>query len=207
MKYRQCRDMSFDLFWALVIFIFVMTFTPGPNTMMLLASGVNFGFRATVPHMAGITLGAGFLTLIIGMGLGEIFKLYPLLYTMLGYAGAAYMLFLAWKIATTQSIGEGRSGSKPFTFLQAAAFQWVNPKAWVMVVTAITTYSIPGAYTASVLLLAGLFMAMAIPGCTAWILFGSGLRRWLEDPKRLRIFNATMAILLVLSLIPALWHG
>src|SRR5690349_23577532 len=109
--------MSFDLFWALLIFTFVMTFTPGPNTLMLLASGVNFGFRATVPHMAGITLGAGILTLIIGMGLGEIFKHYPLIYTMLGYAGAAYMLFLAWKIATAQSIGEIKSGSKPFTFL------------------------------------------------------------------------------------------
>jgi threonine/homoserine/homoserine lactone efflux protein len=199
--------MSFEVFWALVIFTFVMTFTPGPNTMMLLASGVNFGFRATVPHMAGITLGFGLMTLIVGMGLGEVFKLYPLLYTVLGYAGAAYMLFLAWKIATTQSIGEGTSGSKPFTFLQAAAFQWVNPKGWVMALTAITTYSIPGAYTMSVLLLAGLFMAMAVPGCSAWILFGAGLRRWLEDPARLRIFNVTMAVLLVLSLVPALWHG
>jgi threonine/homoserine/homoserine lactone efflux protein len=199
--------MSFDLFWALVIFTFVMTFTPGPNTMMLLASGVNFGFRATVPHMTGITLGFGLMTLIVGMGLGEIFTLYPLLYTALGYAGAAYMLLLAWRIATTQTIGERRFRSRPFTFLQAAAFQWVNPKAWVMAVTAITTYSIPGAYTVSVLLLTGLFMAMAIPGCSAWILFGSGLRRWLGDPKRLRIFNVTMAILLVMSLIPALRHG
>src|SRR4029079_10865764 len=96
-KHRQSRDMSFDLFWALVIFTFVMTFTPGPNTMMLLASGVNFGFRATVPHMTGITLGFGLMTLVVGLGLGEIFKLYPLLYMVLGYAGAAYMLFLAWK--------------------------------------------------------------------------------------------------------------
>lgn len=199
--------MSFDLFWALLIFTFVMTFTPGPNTMMLLASGVNFGFRATVPHMAGITLGFGLMTLIVGMGLGEIFRLYPLIYVTLGYAGAAYMLFLAWKIATTRSVGEGRSVSKPMTFLQAAAFQWVNPKAWVMAVTAITTYSVPNAYVFSVLLLTALFMAMAVPGCSAWILFGTGLRRWFADPKRLRIFNVTMAALLVLSLVPAFWHG
>src|SRR5262245_14831509 len=145
--------------------------------------GGNFGFRATVPHMAGITLGFGVITLIVGLGLGEIFKLYPLLYKPLGYAGAAYMLFLAWKIATTHLAGEGRSGSRPFAFLQAAAFQWVNPNAWIMAVTAITTYSIPGA------------------------LFGAGLKRWLEDPQRLRVFNVTMAILLVLSLTPALWHG
>jgi threonine/homoserine/homoserine lactone efflux protein len=199
--------MSFDLFWALLIFTFVMTFTPGPNTMMLLASGVNFGFRATVPHMTGITLGFGLMTLIVGMGLGEIFKLYPLLYTALGYGGAAYLLYLAWKIATTRSVGKGRSASKPMTFLQAAAFQWVNPKAWVMAVTAITTYSVPNAYTFSVLLLTFLFMAMAVPGCSAWILFGTALRRWLDDPTRLRVFNVTMAALLVLSLVPAFWHG
>jgi threonine/homoserine/homoserine lactone efflux protein len=199
--------MSFELFWALLIFTFVMTFTPGPNTMMLLASGVNFGFRATVPHMTGITLGFGLMTLIVGMGLGEVFRLYPPLYTALGYAGAAYLLYLAWKIATTASVGEGRSGSRPMTFLQAAAFQWVNPKAWVMAITAITTYSIPNAHTFSVLLLTGMFMAMAVPGCSAWILFGTGLRRWLDDPTRLRVFNMTMAVLLVLSLVPAFWHG
>jgi threonine/homoserine/homoserine lactone efflux protein len=199
--------MSFDLFWALLIFTFVMTFTPGPNTMMLLASGVNFGFRATVPHMIGITLGFGLMTLLVGMGLGEIFKLYPMLYAALSYAGAAYMLYLAWKIAMTRTMGEGKAASRPMSFLQAAAFQWVNPKAWVMAVTAITTYSVPTAYVFSVLVLTFMFMAMAVPGCSAWILFGAGVRRWLEDPKRLRLFNITMAVLLVLSLVPAFWHG
>jgi threonine/homoserine/homoserine lactone efflux protein len=199
--------MSFDLFWALLLFTFVMTVTPGPNTMMLLASGVNFGFRATVPHMAGITLGFGLMTTVVGMGLGEVFKLYPALYTALNYAGAAYMLYLAWKIAMTRSVGEGKAGGRPMTFLQAAAFQWINPKAWVMAVTAVTTYSVPGAYTLSVLFLAATFMAISVPGCSVWILFGSGVRRWLDDPKRLRIFNATMAVLLMLSLVPAFWHG
>jgi threonine/homoserine/homoserine lactone efflux protein len=199
--------MSFDLFWALLIFTFVMTVTPGPNTMMLLASGVNFGFRATVPHMAGITLGFGLMTVLVGMGLGEVFKLFPVLYKALSYAGAAYMLYLAWKIAMTRSMGEGKAGSRPMTFLQAAAFQWINPKAWVMAVTAITTYTIPSAYTFSVLLLTAMFMAMAVPGCSVWVLFGTGVRRWLENPVRLRVFNVAMAILLVLSLVPAFWHG
>jgi hypothetical protein len=108
--------MSLDL--SLLVFTFVMTLTPGPNTMMLLASGVNFGFRATVPHMAGITLGFGVMTLVVGMGLGEIFKLYPQLYAALACRGS--LMFLAWRIATTQSVDEGRAGSKPFTFLQAA---------------------------------------------------------------------------------------
>lgn len=199
--------MSYDLFWALLIFTTVMTFTPGPNTMMLLASGVNFGFRATVPHMLGITLGFGLMTTIVGMGLGEIFRLYPSVYTLLGYAGAAYMLFLAWKIATASSVGEGKAAGRPMSFVQAAAFQWVNPKAWVMAITAVTTYSVPNAYVFSVLLLALTFMAVGVPGCSAWILFGAALRRWLEDPTRLRIFNVTMAVLLVLSLVPVLWHG
>jgi threonine/homoserine/homoserine lactone efflux protein len=199
--------MSFDLFWALLIFTFVMTVTPGPNTMMLLASGVNFGFRATVPHMAGITLGFGLMTVLVGMGLGEVFKLFPVLYKALSYSGAAYMLYLAWKIAMTRSMGEGKAGSRPMTFLQAAAFQWINPKAWVMAVTAITTYTIPSAYTFSVLLLTAMFMAMAVPGCSVWVLFGTGVRRWLENPVRLRVFNVAMAILLVLSLVPAFWHG
>ena len=198
--------MSFDLFWALLLFTLVMTVTPGPNTMMLLASGVNFGFRATVPHMAGITLGFGLMTIVVGMGLGEIFKLYPSLYVALSYVGAAYILYLAWKIAIRRSVGEGKASGRPMTFLQAAAFQWINPKAWVMAVTAITTYSVQGAYVFSVLLFAATFMVVSVPGCSVWILFGSGVRRWLDDPKRLRIFNVIMAILLVLSLVPAFWH-
>lgn len=199
--------MGFDLFWALLIFTIVMTVTPGPNTMMLLASGVNFGFRATIPHMAGITLGIGVMTVVVGMGLGELFKLYPSIYALLGYAGAAYMFYLAWKIGTATSVGEGRSSGRPMSFLQAAAFQWVNPKAWVMAVTAITTYSVPNAHLVSVAILTATFMAVSVPGCSAWILFGTRLRRWLENPKRLRIFNVTMAVLLVLSLVPAFWHG
>lgn len=199
--------MGFDLFWALLIFTVVMSVTPGPNTMMLLASGVNFGFRATVPHMTGITLGFGAMTAVVGLGLGELFKLYPMIYTLLGIAGAVYMLFLAWKIATATAVGESRSAGRPMTFLQAAAFQWVNPKAWVMVITAFTAYSIPDAHLASVVLLTLTFMAIGVPACVVWILFGTGLRRWLENPKRLRVFNITMAVLLVLSLIPAFWHG
>src|SRR5882724_2575456 len=111
--------MSFDLFWALLLFTVVTSVTPGPHNMMLLASGVNFGFRATLPHMTGVTLGFGVMILIVGMGLGEIFMRYPALYTALFYAGAAYMLFLAWKIATTTAIGEGKTVSKPMTFVQA----------------------------------------------------------------------------------------
>ena len=199
--------MTQELFLALLGFAFVTSVTPGPNNMMLLASGVNFGFRRTVPHMLGISIGHALMVFLVGLGLAGVFRAWPPALLALKIASVAYMLWLAWKIAQSGAPGEGRAKAAPMTFLQAAAFQWVNPKAWVMAVTAITTYSIPNAYMLSVLLLTGLFMAMAVPGCSAWILFGTGLRRWLANPMRLRLFNVTMAVLLVLSLIPAFWHG
>ena len=130
--------MTIETFIALVLFAFTTSITPGPNNMMLFASGVNFGFRRTVPHMLGI--GAGFLSLLIGvgLGLGALLHSVPLLYTALKFAGGLYLLWIAWKIGTSRSLTEGSAGASPMTFLGAAAFQWVNPKAWVMAVTAST---------------------------------------------------------------------
>ncbi len=133
--------MPLDTLLALLIFALTTSITPGPNNMMLFASGVNFGFRRTIPHMLGI--GAGFFALLIGVGfgLGALLKTVPLLYTVLKFAGGAYLVWIAWKIATSRALAEGQAGAKPMTFLGAAAFQWVNPKAWVMAVTAIATYT------------------------------------------------------------------
>ena len=128
--------MPLDTFLALLLFAFTTSITPGPNNMMLFASGVNFGFRRTIPHMFGI--GAGFLSLLlgVGLGLGALLHMVPAVYTALKFAGGAYLVWIAWKIGTSRSLGEGTSGVKPMSFLGAAAFQWVNPKAWVMAVTA-----------------------------------------------------------------------
>ncbi|MBZ9788665.1 LysE family translocator [Rhizobium sp. 3T7] len=196
--------MPLDTFLALVLFAFTTSITPGPNNMMLFASGVNFGFRRTVPHMLGI--GAGFFVLLIGVGfgLGALLHTVPALYTTLKFAGGAYLAWIAWKIATSRTLSEGKSGVKPMSFLSAAAFQWVNPKAWVMAVTAMATYTIPDIYLASVLIVGFAFALVNVPSVSTWAGFGSALRDWLSDPVRLKWFNITMAVLLVLSLWPML---
>ncbi|MBN9031325.1 MAG: lysine transporter LysE [Rhizobiales bacterium 63-7] len=196
--------MPLDTLLALLIFALTTSITPGPNNMMLFASGVNFGFRRTIPHMLGI--GAGFFALLIGVGfgLGALLKTVPLLYTVLKFAGGAYLVWIAWKIATSRALAEGQAGAKPMTFLGAAAFQWVNPKAWVMAVTAIATYTDTRQYFSTVLVVGVIFVLVNVPSVSTWAGFGSALRDWLSDPVRLKWFNITMAVLLVLSLWPML---
>jgi threonine/homoserine/homoserine lactone efflux protein len=196
--------MPLDTFLALLLFAFTTSITPGPNNMMLFASGVNFGFRRTIPHMLGI--GAGFLSLLlgVGLGLGALLQVVPAVYTVLKFAGGAYLVWIAWKIATSRSLSEKQSGATPMSFGAAAAFQWINPKAWVMAVTAMATYTVPSLYFASVLIVGAAFAAVNVPSVSTWAGFGSALRDWLSDPVRLKWFNITMAVLLVLSLWPML---
>ncbi|MFB2550811.1 LysE family translocator [Ensifer soli] len=196
--------MPIETFLSLLLFAFTTSITPGPNNMMLFASGVNFGFLRTVPHMLGI--GFGFLSLLLGVGfgLGALLEAAPLLYTVLKIAGGLYLLWIAWTIATSRRLAEGRSGSRPLTFLQAAAFQWVNPKAWVMAVSAMAAYPDPANHTATVMIVGVAFALVNLPSVSSWAGFGSVLRRWLSDPRRLKGFNIGMAVLLVLSLWPML---
>ncbi|KKX34096.1 MULTISPECIES: LysE family translocator [unclassified Rhizobium] len=196
--------MSLETLLALFLFAFTTSITPGPNNMMLFASGVNFGFRRTIPHMFGI--GAGFFSLLIavGLGLGALMQSVPLLYTVLKFAGGAYLLWIAWKIGTSRSLSEGEAAARPMTFLGAAAFQWVNPKAWVMAVTAMATYTDPAYYLPTVLMVGLVFAAVNVPSVSTWAGFGSALREWLSVPVRLKWFNITMAVLLVASLWPML---
>ena len=198
--------MSIEIFLALLVFAFVSSVTPGPNNLMLLASGVNFGFRRTIPHMLRIGVGFFVLLLSIGFGLGALIETVPSVYTALKFAGGAYMLYLAWKIAMSRSIGEAkhRDKSEPMTFLQAAAFQWVNPKAWVMAITGIATYANHDNYYVAVLLVSAAFAIVNLPSVSVWAGFGTLLRNWLSDPVRLKWFNLVMALLLVLSLWPML---
>lgn len=196
--------MSIEILIALVGFSLVSSITPGPNNLMLLASGTNYGFARSFPHMLGISLGFGFLLLCIGFGLGELLERAPMLYTILKFAGGGYLFYLAWKIANSGPVSTKDSKEKPFTFLQAAAFQWVNPKAWVMAVSSMSLYTDPSSYTFSVLMVAGVFSFVNLPSIAIWCGMGLGLRQFLSDPKRLRVFNVTMAILLVASLWPML---
>ncbi|MBO9709214.1 MAG: LysE family translocator [Caulobacter sp.] len=193
--------MTVQLLLAFVLFAAATAGTPGPNNMMLLASGANFGFRRTILHILGIGCGLAVMVLAMGFGLGGLFKAWPVLHEVLRWVGGAYMLWLAWKIATAKGITDKASGAQPMTFLQAAAFQWVNPKAWAMALTAATTYT-PEGSAAAVLIVAGTFMLVGMPCSAAWAGFGVGMRRFLDRPGALRAFNWTMAALLVISLYP-----
>ena len=195
--------MTAELLLAFVAFALVTSITPGPNNMMLLASGVNFGIRRSLPHMLGISLGFMLLVIAVGMGLGQVFERLPVLHDVLRYAGAAYLLYLAWKIAQAGAPqGRDTPSAKPFTFLQAAAFQWVNPKAWIMAIGAITTYTPHEGFFTNVLLIAALFALVNCPSVGLWTVAGSLLRKWLDNPRALRAFNIGMALLLVASLYP-----
>ena len=200
-------SLSFDLMLAFALFAFVTSVTPGPNNAMLLASGVNFGFQRTIPHILGISSGFLVLVLAVGLGLGAVFTAYPVLYTLLRYAGAAYLLYLAWNIARSGPASEDTEGKgKPLGFWGAAAFQWVNPKAWVMAIGAISTYTPLQDYTTNVVIIATVFALINAPSVGVWAGFGSVLRNVLRDRRWLRVFNFGMEALLVISLYPLLQH-
>jgi len=196
--------MTVDLLTALMVFAFVTSITPGPNNMMLLASGVNYGFRRTLPHMLGVSLGFGFMILAVGAGVGQAFTTFPMLYTVLKVVSVVYMLWLAWKIATAGPITakEGNAAAQPMTFLAACAFQWVNPKAWAMCLTAVAAYTVPAQYAVSLAAVVAAYVLVNAPSVSVWVLFGQSLRGLLADPKRVRIFNAAMALALLASLWP-----
>lgn len=196
--------MNIEILLALAGFSLVSSITPGPNNLMLLASGVNYGFRRTIPHMLGISAGFGFMLVCVGLGLAQMLEHAPLVYLGLKIAGGAYLLYLAYRIATSGPIEAGDGKSDPMTFLQAAAFQWVNPKAWVMSITAMTAYTSSQAYLFTVGIVVVVFTLVNLPSVSIWCVFGTGMRGFLSDEKRLKIFNITMAVLLVISLWPML---
>lgn len=197
--------MTQELLPALVAFAFVTSITPGPNNLMLMASGANFGFRRTVPHMLGVAFGFTAMTALVGAGLARIFEAVPGSYATLQVASVLYLLYLAWHVATAAPPDTAAPAGKPMSFLQAALFQWVNPKAWAMAMTATSVYA-PGQSLGAVAGVALVFGAINLPSVGIWAMLGQRMRQVLSDPVRLRLFNAAMAILLVASLYPALRH-
>lgn len=191
--------MTYELILPLMMFALVSSITPGPNNLMLLASGANFGFRRTLPHMLGISLGFAFMVFLVGLGLAQVFELYPVLKLALKVLAVAYMVYLAWKIANAAAPKAAAEAGKPFTFLQAAAFQWVNPKAWAMALTAVTIYAPSQEFTV-IAVVAAVFAAVNLPSVTLWVVLGQQAQRILTNQRRLRVFNVTMALLLVASL-------
>lgn len=198
--------MTLSYFLSLILFSFVTTITPGPNNLMVTASGAAFGLRRTVPHIVGIAVGFSVMALAVAAGLGALFEQWPLLHRVLQAVGAAYLLFLAWKIYRAGRIqikaGDDETAARPLTFLQAALFQWVNPKAWTMAITALAAFTLPPPYHLwSAGAVVAVFFLMCFP-CTAfWTLLGQSLVRWLKSDRARLWFNSSLAALTVASVV------
>ncbi|SPF79874.1 LysE family translocator [Pseudoprimorskyibacter insulae] len=195
--------MTLDLLLALLTFSAVTVFSPGPNNLMLMASGANYGLRRSFPHMLGIILGFPAMIMLVGLGVMQLFEIWPPLQTVLKVASILYMVYLAWKIAQSGAPKEGKAVGKPLTFLQSAAFQWVNPKGWAMALGAISLYA-HGREVAAVALIAFAYVLTGSASTTTWVVIGENVGRLLANPVRLRLFNWTMAALLIASMIPVL---
>ena len=200
---RDKCAMQTEFILPLATFAFVTSVTPGPNNLMLMASGANFGFRRTVPHMLGVALGFVFLAIVVGLGLASLFAQWPWFYDVLMVVSVVYLLWLAWRIANARQPGAGKAAARPMSFLEAAAFQWVNPKAWAMALTAVTVYA-PEPGLMAVFAVALIFGAINLPSVGSWCLLGVRIRTFLTSPSRLRGFNWTMGALLIGSLYPML---
>ncbi len=192
--------MNYDLLIALAGFAIVSSITPGPNNLMLMASGANFGFRRTIPHMLGVGIGFTVMIVLVGIGLMQIFDLYPITHTALTVFSVLYLVWLTWKIANAAPpSSSAETTGTPISFVQAALFQWVNPKAWTMALTAITVYA-PDRSITAVLFVALVFGCINLPVVSSWTVLGQQMTRWLTSPARLRAFNWVMAFLLLASL-------
>jgi threonine/homoserine/homoserine lactone efflux protein len=195
--------MSQDLILSLVAFAFVTAMTPGPNNTMLLTSGVNFGFNRTRPHVLGVTIGFTIMILAVGLGIGRIFTAFPPLYSGLRIVSVLYLMWLAWRIATAGTSNPiVTDEARPMTFFEAALFQWVNPKGWMVALSVAANYVSPGSLWADLMALSAVFLVISLISTTSWAFFGTSLRPLLQDPKSVRIFNVAMAVALVASLWP-----
>lgn len=195
--------MTYSLFYAFLVFMVVMYFTPGPNNIMLLSSGLTYGFRRTIPHIVGIVLGFAFMVAAVGLGLGTVFLAYPILQTLLKYAGAAYLIYLAAAIAMSGPAKPGDEKARgPMTFWGAAMFQWINAKGWVIVIGTITAYAAIAQFPLNIAIQTAISLLVGTVSTVAWALFGTALRPVLTSERLVRAFNVLMAILLLASLYP-----
>ncbi|HCI88439.1 MAG TPA: LysE family translocator [Gammaproteobacteria bacterium] len=188
---------------TIILFAIATCVTPGPNNTMIMTSGLNYGIQRSLPHYLGIILGFPAMVVAVGLGLASLFEQYAVLHLLLKVAGASYLTFLAWKIASAPVSDLSVTEGKPFTFLQAAAFQWVNPKAWVLAVGATAIYTVVGSdHSLQVLVIAIIFLVFGAPCIMLWLWFGASLKRLLQKPESVKYFNYAMATLLMLSLLP-----
>ena len=194
------------LLGPLVLFSAAMCLTPGPNVVMVTASAANFGFRRAIPLMLGITLGFGFMVMAAGFGLAGLFQAEPRLHAVLKYAGATYLLYLAWRIARADAASSGSTRARPINFIEAVLFTWINPKGWVTAVGALAAYTtVGGDVLLQTSVIAGVLAGACLASVALWAGFGVAIARLLRRPRARLAFNGSMAGLLVLSLIPVFW--
>lgn len=194
---------------SITSFGFASTMTPGPNNIMLLSSGLTFGYKRTIPHALGVNFGFPLMVICVGSGLGKLFEAFPFIYAILKVVGISYLLWMAWHIANPKgSFNTNNTKDKPFTFLQAALFQWINPKAWVMAVTStaafITDHQIA---SIQVMIISSIYFFCALISTNSWAFGGVVLRRFIQKQRFVQMFNITMAILIVGSIIPFIFKS
>ena len=191
----------------IALFAFSTSITPGPNNLMIMSSGLNYGIGRSTPHMMGIWLGFPAMIIAIGLGMGAVLNQFPFLHEIIRWVGIAYMLYLAWLIGSTREMNSD-STSRPLSFTQAMAFQWVNPKGWIMGTGALAAFTSPGTEIwLGIVKVALAFFAIGGPCVAVWLFFGVGLKRFLTEPRYLRCFNITMGLLLAASVVPLALEG
>ena len=195
-----------EIYLAILVFAISSTVTPGPNNIMIMTSGLNFGVKRSMPHLLGICLGFPLMVVAVGLGFSAVFEKFPIVHEIIKVLGVTYLLYLAWLVASSAPTSmEGDKKSNPLTFMQAALFQWVNPKAWVMATGAIAAYtSQDTTMLLQVMVISLSFFVVSFPCVGVWLIFGSGLKRFLTEAKYQRVFNISMALLLVVSVLPVL---
>ena len=192
--------MTFEHLVSLFALSFVAAWTPGPNNALVASSGARFGIRWTLPHVAGIGIGFPVMASCIALGLGELFKYSGLLRESLRWIGIAVLLWLSWKIAFSGGGAKTENRIRPFTFWESAAFQWINPKGWVMAISITSQYAGGPRPYASAIIIAAVFVFLGFTSAFGWTVFGQKMQRWLQTPLRLRVFNVSMAALILLSI-------
>ena len=194
-----------DYIFSLILFAVVSSATPGPNNILVMTSGLNFGIKKSLPVLCGICVGFSFMLLLVGFGFGQVFELFPRLHNIIKIAGVLYLLYLAWLISSSRDGFGAKEQSEPLTFLNGALFQWVNAKAWVVATGAIAAFTVSGSeFTTQTLILASTFLVISFPSVGIWLYFGSWLKRYLNNDTYRKWFNLSMSGLLVLSILPVI---
>lgn len=195
-----------ETFTALVTLAIGTLFTPGPNNAMLATSGASFGFRRTLPHMLGVALGFPIMLLVVGLILGGIFQTSAILREGLRWGGAALLLWIAWKVAQSGGLSLKGAAARPMTFPSAAAFQWINPKAWSMAVAATSQFVAGAQPVVAAIVVTATFLCLGLMSSATWVMAGQAIARFLTSAAKRRAFNLTMAALIALSVVQLVWH-